>query len=1488
MLDIEAKYSELFQAQQNSSATVKKKEMEFNEERKALLQNLADVTNKLEEMKFKYNEALIEKSDLEVQLEELKRFQDGTASSEKSGFDAKLQENLAVIENLETELNKSQDQLKYVEEKLFVSEERRVSLETKNEEMFRKITEDSQNLITIDDLANRVDALLKSEKDLLNSVKTLETGNAELKQLLTETQEEKHNLEREVKGLLEKSVETASEIEMLREMDVEKTELVNSLTKDLEKTKMENKRISAEFKKLNSDYEQFEIDFKESLENSQNLEKSLKHEIEELASVNAGLLEKLNMLSEDKNRNEEKAEDVAVSDEDKKKKKRKSITFRTDEVEYIKELKSQLHDYDANLKKANKEIENLKAKLNEEKIKEEMVREVSESRKMDPNKIPTPVIEPLIEKAEIKTISGQKSNEGERKFDANLFFGAPQNENFEENSFFTDAGKAPFDEPTQSCSDFESLVWDDSWGTDGQLEQEYLSSKMTESSAAQPKEDIVFEYKERIKTLESEMESSRKEIERLSNELQEQQGKYAKALKKLKEQRIVTEKLQKEIKQLKNNTSLEDLDAAIVDELKSQIESKEKKERELLKTIENYKTEKESLLKRIDSLNVKNLEMKERQDTGVEYWQQKNNELLSEISTLRQNLNENSLAKENKELLNKIEALERKLSNSSESKEISFSETSNTEPFAMDVQKVIEEKSALQKEIEELNNVKDLLQKKLFDEETRNSSAIGELNDQLNALATENETLQEILGEMKKTVEASKKEKEKEKKSNIFDYFKSSSNDDELFPVVPNEPTVQNEPVSKNDDGEIEELKKKLCELENVTKLKDEELNAKSHKISQLENSLREMDGLRQKIKDLDELVKMKENDVKEMSEKNFVKDKEVEEWREKLNLLQSQYENEIRNLKKDLEEAKNVLGLREEELSCLKNHLLEMDRQMMQRVEAEKVQRKESLNEFDTIDLNEKTETMPAEPQDHPEILKSKILELENLLHLKENELINLQLSISNQNDKKNEMDALVQKNIELENYLKMAEEELNQLRSLAWNKQETAELKGKVEELEKILRFKEEEFFHFEAGKNREIEGLNMSIRDLENMLKGKDVQMENLQKTISELENVAAMEKNNSESKEEVENLKQKIIELENLVSAKNGEINELMTKINELEKSYNDSKIEIERLLNEEKLNTEEKFVEPFQKNIQIPVAFELEAISRSLEEEKQKSGNLLYELAEKDKTIQEKMNEIQILTEKIMNLENRMKSFEDAENREKVKATSESLEMKAQLEKIIMDLQKELECINLEFGETKRELEKYQNSKDEDLTNLKSQILKLETESVESAKRKDSEILEIKNELMEKANLCESLLETNKENETNMMGKIAELENSKGIIEREFEKLQFEHARKENEILALTQTVNEERERLSQVTAILEEKELEVTDLKQTLTHLQEEIGHFRNFEKQVKELRIAQIQEDAKTEASGKYYVVSIFFCLLRVYVLLLTVRVIRSSHFGR
>ncbi|XP_063904226.1 protein lava lamp-like isoform X2 [Zophobas morio] len=159
---------------------------------------------------------------------------------------------------------------------------------------------------------------------------------------------------------------------------------------------------------------------------------------------------------------------------------------------------------------------------------------------------------------------------------------------------------------------------DDGWGwgpEEAKLEEEHQRSENVDSLCT------------RIRVLEAERENHLEEIRQL-------QVKSGKLIKKLKEFKVKNEELSQ---RKKSEGDLFNLDDAIQEELKLQIQQVEKKLKETAAELEKERSEKGAIVKKIDILTTANermVEMKEKQDIELLGWQQNVRELSAKLERL--------------------------------------------------------------------------------------------------------------------------------------------------------------------------------------------------------------------------------------------------------------------------------------------------------------------------------------------------------------------------------------------------------------------------------------------------------------------------------------------------------------------------------------------------------------------------------------------------------------------------------------------------------------------------------------------------------------------------------------------------------------------------------------------------------------------------------------------------------------------------------------
>lgn len=166
---------------------------------------------------------------------------------------------------------------------------------------------------------------------------------------------------------------------------------------------------------------------------------------------------------------------------------------------------------------------------------------------------------------------------------------------------------------------------DDGWAwgpEEAKLEEEHRIQKATSPQSAA----TVEQFAEKVRVLEIERERHIEEIKQL-------QVKSGKLIKKLKELKQKNEQLNAQMATQKSEFG--DLDDAIQDELKLQIDNLEKKRKEVAAQLEQEKSEKNNLQKKVDILSTANdrlIELKEKQDNEMLFWQQQNRDLQNRLS----------------------------------------------------------------------------------------------------------------------------------------------------------------------------------------------------------------------------------------------------------------------------------------------------------------------------------------------------------------------------------------------------------------------------------------------------------------------------------------------------------------------------------------------------------------------------------------------------------------------------------------------------------------------------------------------------------------------------------------------------------------------------------------------------------------------------------------------------------------------------------------
>uniref|UniRef100_A0A1B6E603 Uncharacterized protein n=1 Tax=Clastoptera arizonana TaxID=38151 RepID=A0A1B6E603_9HEMI len=179
------------------------------------------------------------------------------------------------------------------------------------------------------------------------------------------------------------------------------------------------------------------------------------------------------------------------------------------------------------------------------------------------------------------------------------------------------------------AEEWPSKEEEDGWGfNDAMLEAEHIQKQKTNSHIIES----------RIHELEAKLLEYEKDRTRLTEELKVSNIKCGKLMKKAKEFKAKIDQIEKT-----KSVGFDDLDFAMQQELRVQIDGLEKSLKETKLEVNSLKIEREGFLKRIDTLTSANevlVDMKERQDIEIEMWKKRSNDLANQIQALEWKLEE--------------------------------------------------------------------------------------------------------------------------------------------------------------------------------------------------------------------------------------------------------------------------------------------------------------------------------------------------------------------------------------------------------------------------------------------------------------------------------------------------------------------------------------------------------------------------------------------------------------------------------------------------------------------------------------------------------------------------------------------------------------------------------------------------------------------------------------------------------------------------------
>lgn len=419
----------------------------------------------------------------------------------------------------------------------------------------------------------------------------------------------------------------------------------------------------------------------------------------------------------------------------------------------------------------------------------------------------------------------------------------------------------------------------------------------------------VGDLQDRIKDLEA-------QNAKITEESKAAQLKSGKLMKKLKEYKVQVENLQQQLKTQKQADSFFDLDTAIEEELKTQIANLEKALHEIKEERKSIIAEKEALLKRLDvvvSANERYMEMKERQDMEVEVLRIQNKELSNKVQSLEWRLQENATAAEEEE--------EVKGGGGTASPQY---EAQQTDALRHEVDTAVgqpQKRSDLESDDLEAISSK-------YKEE------IDDLKDELEALAAENEQLQQFLEQQKATITGL----ESKAASNIRELTEkldTLSNQYAQSQGALNKSKEEYDTLRKQYEQSLMDANDQVAAMRHNSELLKIEFSEKVERLeSELQRALEEREALESRISILtssEEKLSSMNVSLMEVTELLNARVQEVADLKQE---LQNQYverqqaeavlQSDMQNLTRDLDERKQELAALRQTCSDKEHELLQ------------------------------------------------------------------------------------------------------------------------------------------------------------------------------------------------------------------------------------------------------------------------------------------------------------------------------------------------------------------------------------------------------------------------------------------------------------------------------------------------------------------------------------------------------------------------------------
>lgn len=436
---------------------------------------------------------------------------------------------------------------------------------------------------------------------------------------------------------------------------------------------------------------------------------------------------------------------------------------------------------------------------------------------------------------------------------------------------------------------------EESWGWNAENVQSVIGDQGPSSVTIIPNAEV--QLRVQVEDLQDKLKDLEAQNAKIAEESKAAQVKSSKLVKKLKEYKVQMEALQQQLRTRKQTDNFFDLDTAIEEELKMQIRELEKALNESKEEKKNIILEKEAVLRRLDvilSANERYMEMKERQDMEIELLRTHNNDLDNKVQSVQWEL-EAIRSRKNLSLLQE-------------------SNKDQTEPSTShEVDKPIASDQPREESIRFTDDLEAISKK--YNEE------INDLKDELDALAVENEQLQQFLEQQKATM--AKLESESFDKVAFAEKFDDLYNQNQQLRSALNKSKEEYDVLRKQYEQSLIDANDQVVAMRQNSELLKIELTEKSNKLESemdnLQRALEEKDALQDKLKALigsEEKLSIANTSLTEVTELLNARVQEVADLKQE---LQAQYverqqaeavlQSEMQDLMKELERSKQELN---------------------------------------------------------------------------------------------------------------------------------------------------------------------------------------------------------------------------------------------------------------------------------------------------------------------------------------------------------------------------------------------------------------------------------------------------------------------------------------------------------------------------------------------------------------------------------------------------